>query len=167
MRFKKIIRSPYEDTRRKRLAALRSQQRERDRFPLLAGHIRDQQPGLDKIMAQRAEQWEQIETASRKSRAEAWRKARRLFYTFDEKNRQLIRSYWNSHRWYPGDPSYFSYVLKCFQKGSLIRKGKTLAPVSVTIHVSQALDRIEGPAPPKPLMLPGLRREAPKTAGRA
>jgi hypothetical protein len=167
MRFKKIIRSPYEDTRRKRLAALRSQQRERDRFPLLADHIKDQQPGLDEIMARRAEQWEQIEATSRNSRAEAWRKARRLFYTFDAETRRIIRFYWNSHRWYPGDPSYFSYVLKCLQKGTLIKRGGTLEPVSVTISVSQSIDRIEGVAPPKPLMLPGLHRKAPKPAGRA
>jgi hypothetical protein len=162
MRFKKLIRSQFEDTRRKRLAALRSQRRERDRFPLLAEHIGAQQPDLDSVMTKRSKQWEKTETAGRKHRADKWREVRRLLATFDPETRRAIRFYWNNHRWYPGDPSYFGYVLKSVQDGRLIRDGETLEPTSITIPVSQAIDRIEGPAPAKPLMLPGLRRKTEK-----
>jgi hypothetical protein len=158
MRFKKLIRSPYEDTRRKRLAALRSQQRERDRFPLLAEHIGAQQPDLDSIMAKRTEQWEKTETENRQYQANKWREARRLLETFNPDTRRAIRFYWNSHRWLPGNPSYFIYVLKSVRNGHLVRHGETLKEVSTTIPVSQAIDRIEGPAPAKPPLLPGLRR---------
>ena len=167
MRFKKREKSEFEDTRRKRLAALRSQRRERDRFPLLAGQIEEQQPNVDAVMAHRAEDWQKTEQRMRDYRAAKWREGRQRLAAYDPENRRAIRAYWNAHRWFPGDPNIFLYVLNIIDKGKLIRDGETFRHAEITISASQAVDALEPPPAGKPPMLPGLRREAPKTAGRA
>jgi hypothetical protein len=147
MRFKPIARYGFEDTRRKKLAALRSEQRQRDSLPLLAEIIRETQPEIDQLMTKRAEDWASFEQTKRDQRAALWRRGRRKLATYDAETRRAILTYWNNDRWLPGDPSYFSGVMHRLDRGRLIRDGQTLEAVSITISMNQCIDVIERTAP--------------------
>src|SRR3546814_18181723 len=68
--------SPYEDTPRKRAALARAQQTQRDRFPLLAPLIAEQQPSAVAEMARRAAWWPEAQPRDRDRRARDWRRGR-------------------------------------------------------------------------------------------
>ena len=57
MRFRKRERyGAFQDTSRKRAAASRAQQKQRDALPLFAEQIAEAQPSIDQVMADRAAQ---------------------------------------------------------------------------------------------------------------
>jgi hypothetical protein len=157
MGFKKQERHAYEDTHRKRLAALRWQRRERERFPLLAAEIAEHQPGIDSIMAARIGLWIEQSKATRTRRAEQWRTARRRIAGMDADSRAAVLAYWNGHRWLPGDPTYLLDMLHMIDRERLIRDGMTYRPARTFIEVREAIDAavIRTPAHSLP-MIPGL-----------
>jgi hypothetical protein len=126
MRFKKRIWPEYEDTRRKRLALALSQQRQRDSLPLLAEIIKEQQPSADEVMTARKTEWADDYQKARAQRAQSWRAVRRELFTFEPELRHAICSFWNSHRWFPGEPNYLHYVLRCVRTGKFVQDGATL-----------------------------------------
>ena len=155
MRFKRQARHGFEDTRRKRLAALRGQQRERDRFPLLAGEIAAQQPGVDQVMTDRAERWTAHEKAARSLRAAQWIEGRRRLAGLEPGTRAAALAYWNGHRWLPGDPGYLLDMLHSIETGRLVQDGATFRFARPTIRPEEAM-QIEPTR--KPPVLPGLTR---------
>ncbi|WP_262300131.1 hypothetical protein [Microvirga sesbaniae] len=82
----------FQDTRRKRLAAERRQQRERDSAPLLAVLIEAQQPSIDEVMRHRAEDWDREEQAARDHLAKVWRSVRADIAALPVEQRQQIRN---------------------------------------------------------------------------
>lgn len=70
MRFRPWPRmSAYEDTPRKRAALARAQQTQRDKFPLLAPLIAEQQLSAEAGMARRAAWWPEVQQRNRDRRA--------------------------------------------------------------------------------------------------
>lgn len=116
VRFQRF--GPFEDTRRKRLALARKQRLEREKFPLLAEVIADQQPGADAVMAQRAEDWARWQQEHRDGRAAAWRKARHRLAAHGENVRAVLRRLW-SEAPYPASPDYLLSMLHSFNVGRL------------------------------------------------
>jgi hypothetical protein len=138
MRFKKRERyGAFEDTTRKRAAAGRAQQKQRDALPLFAEQIAEAQPSIDQVMAGRAAQWEKVEAQQRSSRAAAWREARRRLARFDDTTRGVVLAYWNGHRWLPGDPSYLLDTMHSFERGRLVLDGGTLRPAQIVLPPRQ------------------------------
>jgi hypothetical protein len=134
MRFKKRERyGAFEDTSRKRAAAGRAQQKQRNALPLFAEQIAADQPSIDQVMAERAAQWEKTEAQQRASRAAAWREARRRLAGFNDATRAVVLAYWNGHRWLPGDPSYLLDAMHSFERGRLVLDGDTLRPVQIVL----------------------------------
>lgn len=119
MRFKRYIRTDYEITDRKRLAAARKQERERDALPLFAQEIAAEQPAIDDVMARRVETWARTQKDQRARRAAQWRRARRRLDAYPAATRALLLRTWNQHRWMPGDPAYLLDMLHSFDTGSL------------------------------------------------
>lgn len=138
MRFKKRERyGAFEDTSRKRAAAGRAQQKQRDALPLFAEQIAEAQPSIDQVMAARAAQWETAEAQQRASRAAAWREARRRLARFDDATRAVVLAYWNGHRWLPGDPSYLLDTMHRFEWGRLVLEAGTLRPAQIVLPPRQ------------------------------
>jgi hypothetical protein len=81
----------FQDTRRKRLAAERRQQRERDSAPLLAVLIDAQQMSIDEIMTRRAEDWTREEQEARDHLAKVWRSVRADIAALPPEQRQQIK----------------------------------------------------------------------------
>jgi hypothetical protein len=81
----------FQDTRLKRLAAERRQQRERDSAPLFAAEIAAGQPSIDAVMIQRAEEWTRDEQADRDRKAEKWRSVRADIAALPADQRQQIK----------------------------------------------------------------------------
>jgi hypothetical protein len=162
MRFTKQPRHQYEDTRRKRLAALRRQQRERESFPLIAAEIGEKQPDIDTIMAARVNKWAEWEDRQRQHKAAQWREGRQRLASFEDETRKAALAYWNNHKWLPGTPSYFLDMLHSIETGRLVRDGQTFRPARITVSAAEAIQEIGTSKPP---MLPGLIRPKAKTGG--
>ncbi len=143
MRFKKQPRHPFEDTRRKRLAALRSQQRQRDALPLLAPLIAAKQPTVDQVMTDRAESWTKWNQEQRDRRAEQWRRGRARLASYEPETRAALLSYWNGHRWLPADPVCLLDMMHMFNTGRLAldEQGK-VKHVPVPIKRDEAIEAI-------------------------
>lgn len=106
MRFNRMPRyGPFEDTRRKRAALARKQRLEREKFPLFAEQIAEQQPDADTVMAQRAVMAERQEQENRRKRAANWRRARAKLYSYGDNIRPILRRLWKECP-YPGTPEY-------------------------------------------------------------
>ena len=88
--------SPYNDTKRKRLALLRKQDRERQALPLFAPLIAETQPDPEAVMQGYAKSWEQRQVVQREQRAAAWRAARRRLFAFPHPQRGQIRRSWSA-----------------------------------------------------------------------
>ena len=117
MRFKRWPRvSPYEDTTRKRAAFHRSQKQQRDKLPLLADLIAEQQPGVDAEMARRAVWWPEQQQEDRDRRARTWRRARARLAAYGDNLRPVLRQLWQDCP-YPGDPSYLLDLLRGVDTG--------------------------------------------------
>lgn len=120
MRFKVYGRSEFVDTRRKRLALERGRRRQREKLPLLAPIIREEQECTtpDEVMAARAEQWARTEQEWRDRRASDWRRARARLASYGENVRPRLLAYWQSCKW-PGDPVYLLSMMHMFDEGRL------------------------------------------------
>lgn len=105
MRFKRWPRvSAYEDTARKRAAFHRSQRQQRERLPLLADLIAEQQPSVEAEMARRAVWWPEQQQEDRDRRARAWRRARARLAAYGGNLRPILRQLWRECP-YPADPA--------------------------------------------------------------
>ncbi len=138
MRFTRRGRTPYIVTDRKRAAASRWQQRQRDAVPLLAALVAKQQPSIDQVMHERVTSWEASEQGNRDRRAQQWRAARRILDAHAPETRRALLDYWNGHRWLPGDPSYLLDMLHGFDRGRLVVTDGTVTPARVVISVAEA-----------------------------
>ena len=118
MRFKRYIDFPFEDTRRKRLALVRSQRMQRERLPLFADLIAETQPCADVVMEQRAAGWIEWTRRDRAKRAEDWRRARARLAGYGGNVRPALLNYWNGCSW-PADPGYLLTMLHMFDTGRL------------------------------------------------
>lgn len=120
MRFTKKARFAFVDTSRKRAAVLVSQRRAREKLPLFGELIAEEQPEVDAVMEARARHWIARERTTRTERATLWWAARARLNRLPEPQRTAFLSYWNRHRWLPGDPTYLAGELHSFEVGRLI-----------------------------------------------
>ena len=148
MRFTRRPRCEYAVTERKRAAAARWQQRQRDSLPLLAPLIAVAQPSVEQVMAERVAHWDSTEQDCRDRRAGQWRRARRLLDEHAPAVRQALLAYWNGHRWLPGDPDYLLDMLHGFATGRLVLAEGTVRPAVTEIPASQALAAFGRGKPP-------------------
>ncbi len=109
----------YEDTRRKRLGVLRSQQRQRDALPLFADMIAATQPCVDAVMTERAEQAAKFAQQLRDNQAASWRKVRTIFYTLAPADRAKIKRLFELGKFVPRDPGMYFYYLREAKAGRL------------------------------------------------
>ena len=126
MRFKKLHSHPYEITSRKRAGVVLSQRRKREKLPLLAEIIRQQQPDVDAVLDDRAAKWIKNNQERRDSRAHSWRKARQKIENYDPHTRAAVLNFWNNHRWFPGDPVQLLCILNMLETGRFVVKADTL-----------------------------------------
>lgn len=110
--------TPFERTRRKDLALLARQRREREALPLFAAEIGEGQPDVESVMAGRAVAWPAAQQRTRDRRAAAWREGRARFYAHGANTRAALRAAWNECP-YPGDPAYFGDFLTSFERGRI------------------------------------------------
>ena len=128
-RFACRSRCEYIVTNRKRFAAARWQQRQRDCLPLLGLRIAETQPSIDDVMDRREQCWVVTEQANRDRRAGQWRKARRDIEDRERKVQRALLTYWNQHRWLPGDLSYLLDMLHGKLAMPPIEEMLTMAPL--------------------------------------
>lgn len=148
MRFTRKQRyGPYEDTLRKRAALARKQRLERERLPLLAEMIAEQQPDADTVMAERAVKWTLWEQETRDRRAANWRRARAQLFAYGDNIRRTLTRLWNSAP-YPATPEYLLDMLYQFDRGNLdpdnppwVYRGPGLKTVDFTDIVNRARAR--------------------------
>lgn len=138
MRFKRRPRTPYIVSDRKRAAARRLQQRQREALPLLAELVAEQQPCIDQLMQDRVKAWGATEQSARDWQAQRWRQARRTLDAHDPETRRALLAYWNGHRWLPGDASYLLDMLHGFTRGRLVMVDGTIQPARVVISAAEA-----------------------------
>ena len=161
MRFLRRPRHDYEVTDRKRKAALRSQKHQRAKLPLLGPLIAAEQPSIDDLMESRVATWLRTQQAERDRRASLWRRGRRLLEQQPETPRRTLLTYWNEHRWLPGEASYLVDMLHMFSTGRLVIEDGGIRPARAIIAPSEALTvlgsskpRAKGWLTPKPKALP-------------
>lgn len=142
MRFIRRPRCEYSVTDRKRAAARRFQQRQRDSLPLLAPLVAESQPSIDDLMTARIAAWIVLEQRYRDHRAELWRRGRHALDQHDPATRRALLDYWNGHRWLPGDPVYLLDMLHMFDTGRLAIADGQVRAARVVIPVSEAADTI-------------------------
>jgi len=119
MRFRRWPRvSAYEDTPRKRAALARAQQTQRDKLPLLAPIIAEQQPTADAEMARRAAWWPEVQQRDRDRRAHQWRRARTRLAGYGDNLRPLLIQLWRDCP-YPADPVYLLDMLHSIDTGRI------------------------------------------------
>ena len=138
MRFKRRPRTPYTVTDRKRAAARRLQQRQRDALPLLAGLVAEQQPCIDQLMQDRVKAWGVTEQSMRDWKAQRWREARRILDGYDPETRRALLDYWNGHRWLPADATYLLDMLGGFKRGRLVMVHGAIQPARIVISAAEA-----------------------------
>lgn len=119
MRFRRWPRvEAFEETSRKRAAAVRSQQKARDKLPLLSAIVAEQQPTIDEVMTTRAARYAESQQATRDKRAADWRRARVRLASYGDNARASLLAYWQRNRW-PGDPVYLLMMLHMFDTNRL------------------------------------------------
>lgn len=123
---------------RKRAAARRLQQRQRDALPLLAELVAEQQPCIDRLMQDRVKAWVVTEQSTRDWQAQRWRRARRLLDGYDPETRRALLDYWNGHRWLPADATYLLDMLGCFKRGRLVMVDGAIQPARIVISAAEA-----------------------------
>jgi hypothetical protein len=139
MRFTRRPRCGYTVTDRKRAAALRLQRRQRDSLPLLPPLIAETQPSIDEVMTARVSNWILTIQRDRDRRAACWRRARRALDETEPTRRRALLTYWNCHRWLPGDPSYLLDMLHGFETGRLVFDDGQIRPARTVIPVGEAV----------------------------
>ena len=122
MRFRRWPRvSVYEDTPRKRAALARAQEARRDKLPLLARLIAEQQPSADAEMARRAAWWPKVQQRDRDRRADDWRRARARLAAHGDNLRPVLVQLWRGCL-YPADPVYLLDLLHSVDTGRIDSK---------------------------------------------
>ena len=117
MRFRRWPRvTSFEATPLKRAGLERSQRRQRDKLPLLAGLIAETQPSVDEEMTRRAEYWPKLQQKERDDRAKLWRRARNRLFEYEQPVRAAIRATWRGCP-YPADPVYLLDLLHQINMG--------------------------------------------------
>ena len=111
MRFQRYPRYRFTRTRRKDLAAERNLQRRREALPLFAEMIREGQPSVDVIMAERERRWLESEKRDRARRARQWREARSYIAALRPEARKKVIEQW-SLGIYPATPVYLFYLIR-------------------------------------------------------
>lgn len=160
MRFVRRPRHEYEVTDRKRKAALRSQKCQREKLPLLGPLIAAEQPSIDDLMESRVATWLRTQQAERDRRAARWQRGRRLLEQQPEPSRRTLLTYWNEHRWLPGEASDLVDMLHKFSTGRLVIEDGSIRPARAIIAPSEILTvlgsskpRAQGWLAPKPKAL--------------
>jgi hypothetical protein len=111
MRFQRYPRYRFTRTRRKDLAAERNLRRQREALPLFAELIREGQPSVDEVMAERERRWMESEKKDRAARAQQWHNLRRRIAALRPEAREIVLERWNSGI-YPATPVYLSYLIR-------------------------------------------------------
>lgn len=139
--------SPFEDTRRKRLALARKQRLERESLPLFAEQIAAEQPDADTVMAQRSDLWGRQQQANRERQAANWRRARTQLASYSDNVRSTLRALWNEAP-YPGTPVYLLDMLHSYDAGRFDLDnpgwrydGSKMKPIDIDGIVSRARAR--------------------------
>ena len=130
MRFTKRQRHPFTDTPRKRAAVLVRQRKDRDRLPLFAEEIAATQKSVEEVMTARNGHWIRREIETRQAEAAKWREVRARIFALPDHERRLFLTYWNTHRWYPGNAGYLATVLYCYEVGRLVEHEGKLVDAS-------------------------------------
>lgn len=161
MRFRKEPRHTFEDTSRKRSAVLRRQGRERERLPLLAELVAEQQPDVETVMVERAAHRSVWTSERRKKLALNWWDARERLYKYPSGISAALLRYWNNSKWFPGVGIQLSGMMDIFDRGGLIYKdGEITYPLpSFHRHIYPLPDPSDEPARPKTMMLPFGRKQ--------
>ena len=116
MRFTRRPRCDYTVTDRRRAAALRLHRRQRDSLPLLAPLIAETEPSIDEVMNARVSNWIVTTQEERVRWATSWRRAQPALEAHEPALRRALLTYWNSHRWLPGHPSYLLDMLQGYER---------------------------------------------------
>ena len=90
-------------------------------YPLLRELIREAQPSLNEVRAEREAQVEATERSMRTFRAGQWRQIRARLFSLEVADRLAIRLYWDRHRIFPGDPVYLAHVIRQHQAVSRLK----------------------------------------------
>lgn len=118
MRFKKLDRYEFQDTRRKRLAYARKLRRELERYPLFADELSAKQLPVDDEMMARARRWAEQEIRERKRRAADWRRARQKLRGYPGPVKAALKRKWQQCDW-PADPAYLLSMMHMYDNGRL------------------------------------------------
>ena len=81
-------------------------------LPLLGSVDCGTQPSIDEVMDSRVATWITGQQAERDRRAGLWRRGRRQLDAHAPASRAALLTYWNGHRWLPGDPGYLLDMLR-------------------------------------------------------
>ncbi len=142
MRFSRFGDYEFTDTNRKRLAVLRRQKAERERYPLFADEIAAEQVDVDTEMNQRRISWEKHICAERRERATKWREVRARLWLRPHEQRKALLAYWQRCRW-PADPTYLASMLTMYDAGRLDLNPPVLTETDFRRDAVQAtIDRI-------------------------
>lgn len=87
----------FQDTVRKRSAALRKQRAEQASYPLFAKQVAAEQPSVDEVMEKRKQQHSAHNLAFRNFKAKWWRIARQSYFKLSTEKREQVREQWE--RW--------------------------------------------------------------------
>lgn len=111
MRFTRYERHNPIDFNARRLAAFaRKQARERERYPLLADHVADEQHSVEEEITRRTARAGSFEQRMRDYYARSWRDARRIYFSQPEAVRAVIRAKWST--WVgPTTSTYFAWMV--------------------------------------------------------
>ena len=102
----------FTNTPRKRAAARRNQQRDRDSLPLFAGIIALAQPSIDDLMIARACAWDIQEQRDRDYKARTWRSVRADIKALPGDQRRLIHAHAQRYGG-PLNPGAYAYFYAC------------------------------------------------------
>jgi hypothetical protein len=112
----------------KRAAVVRAQQAQRDKLPLLAPLIAEQQPGANAEMTRRVGWWPKLQQHDRDRRAHDWRRARAARRHGDNLRRVLVQL-WRGCP-YPADPVTLLDLLHSVDTGRINFRAPAMEPPS-------------------------------------
>lgn len=142
MRFRRLAQYEYLITSRKRLAFLRKQQRERERYPLFAEEISASQTPVDVEMRERKAVLDAQHTRDRAQRAMKWRQARSALFEYPAEERRELLAYWRRCGW-PGEPCYLLSMLHMHATGRLDMHPRVVRETEACRHaVREVIARI-------------------------
>ncbi len=111
MRFTRFGRhQPINFNARRQAAFARKQQRERDRYPLFADHVANEQHTAAVELTRRQHRSDRLEATTRSMQARLWREKRAVYFSLSTEQRAEIRAKWLA---WPGPTTafYFAYIV--------------------------------------------------------